>query len=65
MFCLSFGFSKKDNNDLIRFKKFDKFVDQYHTISLKSMNDIQKITDRHINLIDKSLTDKENSLLEI
>jgi len=31
----------------------------------KAEDNIQKITDRHINLIDKSLTDKENSLLEI
>ena len=26
---------------------------------------MQKITDQHINLVDKSLSDKENSLLEI
>jgi len=31
----------------------------------KAEDNIQKITDRHINLIDKSLIDKENSLLEI
>jgi len=31
----------------------------------KAEDNVQKITDRHINLIDKSLTDKENSLLEI
>ena len=31
----------------------------------KAEDNIQKITDRHINLIDKSLTVKENSLLEI
>jgi ribosome recycling factor len=31
----------------------------------KAEDNIQKITDRHINLIDNSLTDKENSLLEI
>ena len=31
----------------------------------KAEENVQKITDRHINLIDKSLTDKENSLLEI
>jgi len=31
----------------------------------KAEDNVQKITDHHINLIDKSLTDKENSLLEI
>lgn len=40
--------AKKENNDLVRFKKFDKFVDQYHTISIKSMKDIQKITDKKV-----------------
>ena len=31
----------------------------------RAEDNIQKITDKHIGLIDKSLSDKENSLLEI
>ena len=31
----------------------------------RAEENIQKITDQHIDLIDKSLIDKENSLLEI
>ena len=40
--------AKKENDDLIRFKNFDKYVDQYHTISIKSMKDIEENTNKKI-----------------
>jgi ribosome recycling factor len=48
-----------DFRDLLKEKEVSE--DEAH----KAEDNIQKITDRHINLIDKSLTVKENSLLEI
>jgi len=48
-----------DFRELLKEKEISE--DEAH----RAEDNIQKITDQHINLIDKSLTDKENSLLEI
>ena len=48
-----------DYRELLKEKEISE--DEAH----RSEENIQKITDQHIDLIDKSLSDKENSLLEI
>ena len=48
-----------DFRELLKEKEISE--DESH----RAEDNIQKITDQHINLIDRSLTDKENSLLEI
>ena len=48
-----------DYRELLKEKEISE--DEAH----RSEENIQKITDQHIGLIDKSLSDKENSLLEI
>ena len=48
-----------DYRELLKEKEISE--DEAH----RAEENIQKITDQHINLIDKSLSDKENSLLEI
>ena len=48
-----------DFRDLLKEKEISE--DESH----KAEDNIQKITDQHIALIDKSLAEKENSLLEI
>jgi len=48
-----------DYRDLLKEKEISE--DETH----RAEENIQKITDQHIGLIDKSLSDKENSLLEI
>jgi len=48
-----------DYRELLKEKEISE--DEAH----RSEENIQKITDQHIDLIDKSLCDKENSLLEI
>ena len=40
--------SQSDNNDIENFKKFDQFVDMYHTISLKSKIQIEKYTSKPV-----------------
>ena len=48
-----------DYRELLKEKEISE--DETH----RAEENIQKITDQHINLIDKTLSDKENSLLEI
>jgi ribosome recycling factor len=48
-----------DFRELLKEKEISE--DESH----RAEDNIQKITDKHISLIDKSLSDKENSLLEI
>ena len=48
-----------DFRELLKEKEISE--DESH----RAEDNIQKITDKHIGLIDKSLSDKENSLLEI
>jgi len=48
-----------DFRELLKEKEISE--DESH----RAEEDMQKITDQHIDLIDKSLNDKENSLLEI
>ena len=48
-----------DFRELLKEKEISE--DESH----RAEEDMQKITDKHIDLIDKSLNDKENSLLEI
>ena len=42
---------KKENEDIERFKQFDENVDQYHTISLISKEQIKKMTNKKITQI--------------
>ena len=39
---------KKENEDIERFKQFDENVDQYHTISLISKEQIKQMTNKKI-----------------
>ena len=48
-----------DYRDLLKEKEVSE--DEAHSAE----ENMQKITDLHINLVDKSLSDKENSLIEI
>lgn len=41
----------KNFEDVNNFKKYDKYVDEYHTISLKSKEQIKKFTDKKITQI--------------
>lgn len=41
----------KDSQDIKRIKELDRYIDEYHTISQKSFDQLNKITEKKINLI--------------